>query len=151
MSSNSAIGAPIGGPRTAADQTDQWGPSWLSSTDGETPSQRAIAAAKAENFYVKQAKERQRVRKGKQPGASPVNLPELNRGDSRDAAGQAFGVSCRRCGATEFVDVPIHDGESIRRDCAQCGRTVSFPTWQPADSPSPVDVSCLLGMRGGHR
>ena len=38
---------------------------------------------------------------------------------------------CERCGSTEFADVPIHDGNSLRRDCAVCGRTASFPKWQP--------------------
>jgi hypothetical protein len=36
---------------------------------------------------------------------------------------------CRRCGATDILDVKIHDGESVRRDCAQCGRFVEFPAW----------------------
>jgi len=38
---------------------------------------------------------------------------------------------CERCGSTEFTDVPIHDGNSLRRDCAVCGRTAGFPKWQP--------------------
>src|SRR6187431_2025216 len=25
------------------------------------------------------------------------------------------------CGSTEWGDVPIHDGRSVRRDCARCG------------------------------
>lgn len=36
---------------------------------------------------------------------------------------------CDRCGHTEFRDVPIHAGRSIRRDCARCGRLVGFPVW----------------------
>jgi hypothetical protein len=38
------------------------------------------------------AKERQRIRKGKQPGAKSGKLPELS-GDTRDAVGAAVGLS----------------------------------------------------------
>jgi hypothetical protein len=34
-----------------------------------------------------------------------------------------------RCGSTRWRDVPIHGGRSIRRDCARCGRFLSFPLW----------------------
>ena len=34
-----------------------------------------------------------------------------------------------RCGGAECRDVPIHGGRSARRDCARCGRFVSFPIW----------------------
>jgi hypothetical protein len=37
-------------------------------------------------------------------------------------------VICR-CGSTAWKDVPIHDGQSIRRDCARCRRFVCFPVW----------------------
>jgi hypothetical protein len=33
------------------------------------------------------------------------------------------------CGSTQWRDVPIHGGRSIRRDCARCGRFLSFPLW----------------------
>ncbi|MCC7085189.1 MAG: hypothetical protein IT427_09305 [Pirellulales bacterium] len=36
---------------------------------------------------------------------------------------------CRRCGSAEYVDVPIHDGASTRRDCAGCGKYVRFIVW----------------------
>ena len=38
-------------------------------------------------------RERQEVRKGQQPGASPVALPELDKGDSRDKAGKSLGIN----------------------------------------------------------
>jgi len=59
-----------------------------------TPSQLSMVAARARELYDEQAKERQKARKGKQPGASPENLPELHT-DARDAAGKAVGVSGR--------------------------------------------------------
>jgi hypothetical protein len=34
-----------------------------------------------------------------------------------------------RCGSTVWRDVPIHDGQSMRRDCAGCGRFIDFPIW----------------------
>jgi hypothetical protein len=33
------------------------------------------------------------------------------------------------CGSTKFTDVPIHDGKSVRRDCAQCSKFLSFAVW----------------------
>ena len=40
-----------------------------------------------------------------------------------------------RCGSTTWRDVPIHDGQSIRRDCGKCGRLVCFPRWYAPDKP----------------
>ena len=34
-----------------------------------------------------------------------------------------------RCGSTTWRDVPIHDGQSVRRDCGRCGRFIDFPVW----------------------
>jgi hypothetical protein len=34
-----------------------------------------------------------------------------------------------RCGSTTSRDVPIHDGQSTRRDCGRCGRFIEFPIW----------------------
>ncbi|MBN2024923.1 MAG: hypothetical protein JW809_19255 [Pirellulales bacterium] len=34
-----------------------------------------------------------------------------------------------RCGSTTWRDVPIHNGQSVRRDCARCGRFLDFPRW----------------------
>ena len=34
-----------------------------------------------------------------------------------------------RCGGAALRDVPIHDGQSVRRDCARCGRFIEFPVW----------------------
>jgi len=53
------------------------------------PSQLSMCAARAREFYEKQAKERQ---KRKSPDSVPENLPE-QKNDARDAAGKAFNVS----------------------------------------------------------
>jgi hypothetical protein len=36
---------------------------------------------------------------------------------------------CPRCRSTGFRDAAIHNGQSVRRDCARCGRTIEFVTW----------------------
>ena len=38
-------------------------------------------------------------------------------------------TSACRCGSTAWRDVPIHDGQSVRRDCARCDRFLDFPVW----------------------
>ena len=52
-----------------------------------------MVAARAAEIYEAEARKRMQARKGDQPGASPENLPELQKGDSRDQAGKALGVS----------------------------------------------------------
>lgn len=55
-----------------------------------TPSQASMCAARAREIYEREAKERQ----GKRTDLNiPANLPEGNKGDARDIAGKAFGVS----------------------------------------------------------
>ncbi|MGB7733571.1 MAG: hypothetical protein WBL72_07710 [Thermoguttaceae bacterium] len=39
-----------------------------------------------------------------------------------------------RCGSTTWHDVPIHDGQSVRRDCGRCGRFLDFPIWRGKDT-----------------
>lgn len=36
---------------------------------------------------------------------------------------------CRRCQGQETYLAIIHTGESLRRDCASCGRFIDFPSW----------------------
>ena len=53
-----------------------------------------MVAGRARKFYDQQAKERQQdAGKIHGRGKVPVNLPEANHIDSRDAAGRAVGVS----------------------------------------------------------
>jgi hypothetical protein len=44
------------------------------------------------------------------------------------ATTEAGAVRCR-CGSTSWEDVPIHNGQSMRRDCVRCGRFIGFPVW----------------------
>lgn len=39
---------------------------------------------------------------------------------------------CTRCGATEHLEVPVHNGRSVRRDCANCRLTKGFSVWNPS-------------------
>ena len=39
-----------------------------------------------------------------------------------------------RCGSTTWRDVPIHDGQSSRRDCGRCGRFINFSVWYGKDT-----------------
>jgi len=54
-----------------------------------TPSQASMVAARARDYYDKQAKERLKTKGGH---SGPVNLPEA-KGDARDQAAKAAGVS----------------------------------------------------------
>jgi hypothetical protein len=38
-------------------------------------------------------------------------------------------TACDRCGSPDYVDVPIHSGESTRRDCSRCHRFMGWPCW----------------------
>lgn len=40
-----------------------------------------------------------------------------------------------RCGGTVWRDVPIHNGQSVRRDCGRCGRFLDFPVWYGKKNP----------------
>lgn len=72
-----------------------------------TPSQLSMVAARVRAIYDEQAKERQQVRKGKQAGSNPENLPELSKGDARDKAGAAVGVSGK---SVDFATKVIKQG-----------------------------------------
>jgi len=39
-----------------------------------------------------------------------------------------------RCGSTTWRDVPIHGGQSVRRDCGRCGRFLDFSAWCDKDT-----------------
>ena len=56
------------------------------------------------------------------------------RGEPRGAARTTAARPICRCGSTTWVDVPIHDGQSTRRDCARCGRFVDFSRWYGIDA-----------------
>jgi hypothetical protein len=55
---------------------------------------------------------------------------------SRPPAAKPAPGTCDRCGSDQHKDFPIHGGQSIRRDCAKCGRFISWPNWNPPQEPN---------------
>ena len=53
------------------------------------------------------------------------------------------------CGSTQWRDVPIHGGRSIRRDCARCGRFLSFPLWYGHKEDEPANAQAQGADGGG--
>src|SRR5262245_39635927 len=69
----------------------------------------------------------------------------LFNGEASHAAGTVAVplVVCDRCGSDQFVETPIHNGQSTRCDCARCGLTMGFPVW--------YGRAIALHQRRGHR
>ena len=89
-----------------------------------TPSQWAMVAARARDAYDTRAKERQKARKGNQPGATPENLPELSKGDARDQAGKDFGVSGR---SVDYAEKVLKQGTPELVKAVDEGRMAAIP------------------------
>jgi hypothetical protein len=68
-----------------------------------TPSQRAELARAIKPMFEARARERMQERKGEQAGATKANLPYLDKGQSRDQAAAAVGVSGRTVQDAEYV------------------------------------------------
>jgi hypothetical protein len=66
---------------------------------------------------------------------SPPAPPSTPAASSPAIAAAHPAGPCDRCGCRDFVDVPIHDGQSVRRDCARCGRMLAFPRWYGQERP----------------
>lgn len=45
-----------------------------------------------------------------------------------------------RCGSVTWHDVPIHGGQSTRRDCGRCGRFIDFPVWHG----TPIAILAMM-------
>ncbi len=97
---------------TACRRATSWGPSWLAAE----PS----AAAKTPGIPEEIA---------------PIEPPEPAASPPPEPAAVETGDACSRCSSTEFRDTPIHDGQSVRRDCAICNRTLGFPVWYGVEQP----------------
>ncbi len=64
---------------------------------------------------------------------SPTNPPAVPVVAMRAAPATRARPICR-CGSTTWHDIPIHDGQSIRRDCGRCRRFIDFPIWYGTDT-----------------
>ena len=54
---------------------------------------------------------------------------------------------CRRCGNFRTYLAIIHAGESLRRDCSQCGRFVSFPSWNNRELTAKILAAIVADSR----
>ncbi|MGD9632736.1 MAG: phage/plasmid primase, P4 family [Pirellulales bacterium] len=124
--------------------------------DDSTAAYSAQGAQSCPPLLLTQAREENQRCKGvdieeQQVGANPVhpvhpvhdewgkttNSPTAEIRSRAPANGSQFGQGdcppldnlCPKCGHGETRDVPIHGGESLRRDCARCGRFIDFVTW----------------------
>ncbi|MCC6124721.1 MAG: hypothetical protein IT426_07155 [Pirellulales bacterium] len=88
-------------------------------------SQWAMIGANMESYREK-AKERQKVRKGNQPGATVEQLPQLDSGKARDQIGEVVGVSGR------MIDKAVQVSDGCKR------RAYAI---KPGKKLSPVKVS----------
>ena len=60
-------------------------------------------------------------------------------------------TACDRCQSEKYVDIPIHDGQSTRRDCAKCSRFLGFPMWYGRSEDDRAErIERLLGGQLGH-
>ena len=60
-------------------------------------------------------------------------MPEVVKANPKEIAQAKAVKPVCRCGSTTWRDVPIHGGQSIRRDCGRCGRFLDFPIWHGKD------------------
>ena len=76
------------------------------------------------------------------PAAARTSKPAAE-GRAVDASA---GECCPRCGACRFVDVRIHRGRSVRRDCAACRGFIAFVVWNGAPV-TPKRAEGVMGRR----
>lgn len=65
-------------------------------------------------------------------------------------AGNDNGASCPKCGSTNFTDPPIHDGQSTRRDCANCGRLIGYPKWHGVEGQDALEQHAVVNTHGAN-
>src|SRR5262245_42682433 len=70
----------------------------------------------------------------------------MTKSQDEDAGHGEIVVECARCGSIDYVDTAIHDGQSVRRDCAKCRNFMCWPVWNcetPGDS-EPVGMPGIV-------
>jgi hypothetical protein len=60
---------------------------------------------------------------------SKAGTPDIDRSSYEPFKNSNPSKPVCRCGGTIWRDVPIHEGRSVRRDCAHCGRFIEFTIW----------------------
>ncbi|HUT88950.1 MAG TPA: hypothetical protein VMY37_05620 [Thermoguttaceae bacterium] len=91
---------------------------------------------------------------GTSEGPAPVDRPATPAAaPAAEAVNASAGERCPRCGGCRFVDVPIHRGRSVRRDCRRCGLFLAFVRWngRPVKPKRPGSVMArrAAGETGG--
>jgi hypothetical protein len=76
--------------------------------------QKAAVSVLAEPLFAEEAKKRQQIRKGNQPGAKVEKLPQLEKGKARDEAAKVFGVSGRYVSQAKKLKAELPEREIKR-------------------------------------
>lgn len=71
---------------------------------------------------------------GRWPNSSNPDAPAKQPGLAKPLTAEAELIACRRCHSENLVTVPIHGGDSSRRDCGDCGAFIDFPSWHGSTS-----------------
>jgi hypothetical protein len=82
-------------------------------------------------------------------GLEAVSLAEFRRPKTPPPRKPKRPDAVCRCGSTQWRDVPIHGGRSIRRDCARCGRFIAFPLWYGHKEDEPASDRAQGADGGG--
>lgn len=93
-----------------------WPPAWLAALRSDRPAEPSVPPPEPPAVG---------------PTPSPLATPEPPATSLPPAPAAAARIDpvCRRCGSREYRDVPIHEGQSVRWDCAKCDAFVDFPFW----------------------
>jgi len=69
-----------------------------------------------------------------------------------------LGPHCPRCCSERFVDIEIHNGQSLRRECAVCKRFIGFSAWHgmtlnslpesAEQEGAPPSIAAMQGVLG---
>ena len=111
-----------------------------------TPSQLSMVGARIRDIYAKQAKERQRLSKGRGK-KGPVNLPDL-KSDARDAAGKAVGIS----GSTvDHATAVIKNGVPELADAVDAGDVAVSLAAKVAELPKAEQRKAVAGGKAAMR
>jgi hypothetical protein len=101
-----------GEPRCTKCDPSKLGDKWL---QGAARDRRLNPAPKRDELSIEEKTQRKSL-------CSPIQKRE-------DTPG------CPRCRSTEYTDVEIHEGRSLRRDCVRCELGYKFSRWHKEDRP----------------
>ncbi len=99
----------------------------------------AMVAARMKKCEAELAKERQKVRKGNQPGTSVANLPHLETGKARDKAGARFKVSGKSVDSAARAAVHLPDARIDN------GNRRAFTPERPYRPPGASEAAVKIG------